>query len=98
MMLRFVGIRKLFLHVAQLESKEDGSQTLEDCMSDLWDRGGDVCHDEWHFHRKFAAACVADNNISLHLEDVELKILVLIRDRQARLSVVEQLLCVANAE
>ncbi|KAF7333007.1 High osmolarity signaling protein SHO1 [Mycena venus] len=59
----YPGLRRLFLNCGYTQNITLSGDTI----SSLWVR--DNCGLEWHFWRHFAAACLADNDFSLLLEN-----------------------------
>ncbi|KAJ6544411.1 hypothetical protein B0H19DRAFT_1267682 [Mycena capillaripes] len=86
---QYPGLRRLFLNGRYVR----GLELSEAALSLLWDR--DFCGPEWHFFRHFAAACLADSDISLMLEASPQWTCV---DNVRGLSVVERLVVAADCE
>ncbi|KAJ7104898.1 hypothetical protein C8R44DRAFT_746155 [Mycena epipterygia] len=86
---RYPGLRRIFL-------KNTGAPT--DDVAVLWDRPGDVCGLHWQFHRDFAAACMADLDISSMVEDIPIQSLGSILDQCTGLSIIERLLVASDCE
>ncbi|KAJ7111633.1 Rho GTPase activation protein [Mycena crocata] len=90
---RYPGVRRLFLRCEYL----DGVPLGEDDISLLWDRPDDpACGPRWHFHCNFAAACIADIDISTMVEKVSPSDLGSVANRPEGLSVIERLLVASD--
>ncbi|KAJ7499915.1 hypothetical protein FB451DRAFT_47485 [Mycena latifolia] len=89
---KYPGLRHLFVECRYVR----GIEITEDTISALWDRSRDSCGQDWDFLRKFAAACIADVDISGILEE-DPKTSTWIDGRRGGLSVVERLLVAADS-
>ncbi|KAJ7118138.1 hypothetical protein C8R44DRAFT_923364 [Mycena epipterygia] len=92
--LPYPGTRRIFLDCESLKN----AVVQENDIALLWNRPGDVDEDQLHFHRKFAAACVADAEISSMVEDIPPQSLGSVLDQCAGLSIVERLLIASDCE
>ncbi|KAJ7498869.1 hypothetical protein FB451DRAFT_1203270 [Mycena latifolia] len=91
---RYPGVRHLFLRCEYLE----GVEILEKDIACAWDRSDDACGPHWHFHRNFASACVADQDIATMVEDVSPPNLGSVANRPEGLSVIERLLVASDCD
>ncbi|KAJ7134017.1 hypothetical protein C8R43DRAFT_1022198 [Mycena crocata] len=91
----YPGIRRLFLRCEYLE----GVPLLETDIACGWERSdGAVCGPSWHFHRNFAAACIADEDISTMVENMSTSELGSVANRPEGLSVIEKLLVASDCD
>ncbi|KAJ7104865.1 hypothetical protein C8R44DRAFT_886895 [Mycena epipterygia] len=91
---RYPGSRRVFLDCECL--KDVGTQ--ENDIALLWDRPVDLCEEQWHFHRNFSAACVADLDIHAMIEDIPPRSLGSVLDQSAGLSLIERLVVASECE
>ncbi|KAJ6605597.1 hypothetical protein DFH09DRAFT_204846 [Mycena vulgaris] len=88
---RYPGTRMILL-----DSKPPAGE--EGDIAGLWDHPSEVCDREWAFHRKFAAACLADRDISSVVEAVEPQQLGSVSEHLAGLSIIERLLVFSDSD
>ena len=71
----------------------------EEEIAGLGERPRDsTCSAEWDFHRTFAAACIADGDICIAVEERRAESLVDVGNGGESLSLVERLLVAADCE
>jgi hypothetical protein len=61
---RYPGLRRLFLNPQQVGNSEDD-------ISARWERPQEACDLEWDLFCNFAAACLADGDMSSMVEEAE---------------------------
>ncbi|KAJ7113900.1 hypothetical protein C8R44DRAFT_229320 [Mycena epipterygia] len=91
---RYPGVRRIFLGCESLRN----AGKHESDIAVLWDRPDDIGGEQWHFHRNFAAACLADLHISSMIEDIPPQSLGCVLDQCAGLSLIERLLVASDCE
>jgi hypothetical protein len=88
---RYPGIRRLFLGSKHIQRVGASEETI----LKLWNRSGESCGQEWDFMFHFAAACLADQDISAIVEDSPQRAAASVEND---LSMVERLLVASNCE
>ncbi|KAJ7273163.1 caspase domain-containing protein [Mycena rebaudengoi] len=88
---RYPGIRCLFLGSKHIQRVGVSEETI----LKLWNRGRESCGQEWDFMFHFAAACLADQDISAMVEDSQARAVASIEND---LSMAERLLVASDCE
>ncbi|KAJ7459359.1 G-protein alpha subunit-domain-containing protein [Mycena latifolia] len=90
----YPGLRRIFLSSEDISSA--GAEQAE--IACLWDRTDETGGSQCHFFRRFAAACLADRDLSSLVEDIPPQSLSSVSAEGSGLNIIEQLLVASDCE
>ncbi|KAJ7459356.1 G-protein alpha subunit-domain-containing protein [Mycena latifolia] len=91
---RYPGLRRIFLSSEDISNA--GAEETE--IAGLWERTDESGGAQWHFFCRFAAACLADRDLSSLVEDIPPQSFSSVAAEESGLSIIEQLLVSSDCE